>query len=73
MLYIKDRADTISKADMQRAFEASVNNTPTLKHATQIESAVTTDGVIDYYGDETTNTLWAGFALGMRCAERLAK
>lgn len=73
MLYIKDRAGTISKAEMQRMFEKAVSDTPALKATAEIDSAVMTDGVIDYYADEKTNALWAGWALGMRCAERLSK
>lgn len=73
MLYIKDRDGTISKAEMQRMFEQAVRDTPALKATAEIGSAVMTDGVIDYYADEKTNALWAGWALGMRCAERLSK
>lgn len=72
MLDIKDKPGVISKAQMRKCFEAAINNSPALKGNTPL-GAVEVNGEFSHYADEETDTMWLGFALGMRCQERIAK
>lgn len=71
MLTIKNIPGRISVADMRRYFEGAVTNTPALKANTPL-SAMEVNEVFSHYLDPDTDTMWIGFALGMRCAERIA-
>lgn len=70
MLDIKDRPGAISKALIRHYFEGMVANTPSLKANTPL-GTVTVNGEFSHYADGDTDTMWLGFALGMRCAERI--
>lgn len=70
MLDIKDKPGAISKALMRHYFEGAINNTTALKGRTPL-GPVTVNGEFSHYADSGTDTMWLGFALGMRCAERV--
>jgi hypothetical protein len=72
MLDIKDKPGVISKAQMRKCFEDAITNTPALKTNTPL-GAVDLNGEFSHYANGETDTMWLGFALGMRCAERIAK
>lgn len=56
----------ISVEDMRLVFEMVCQNTPRFKNAFDL-TPNKTKGEFDGYKDETTNTFWCGFAIGMRC------
>ena len=70
MLDVADKPGKISKAEMRAYFENGVNNTPALKANTPL-GVVTVNGKFSHYAAPETDTMWLGFALGMRCAERV--
>lgn len=72
MLNIKDRPDCISVAEMRTHFEECITNTAVLKKNTPL-GIVSVNGEFSHYMDPATDTMWLGFALGMRAAERIAK
>lgn len=55
---------------MRLHFEKMVNDTPVLKKNTPI-GIMEINGKFSHYMDPDTDTLWIGFALGMRCSQRL--
>ena len=69
---LKDREGAMPKAGMRKLFEASVRQTPALARHYPLDIAEV-DGVFDHYVNDDTDRLWVGFALGLRCAERLSK
>lgn len=71
MLTIKDKPGRITVAEMRSYFEGAINNTPALKANTPL-SVMEINEQFAYYMDRDTDTMWIGFALGMRCAERIA-
>lgn len=71
MLTIKDRPGCITVAEMRSHFEGAINNTPALKASTPL-GVIEINEQFAYYMDRDTDTMWIGFALGMRCAERVA-
>ncbi len=70
MLDIKDKPGAISKKLMRHYFEGAINNTAALKANTPL-GTVTVNGEFSHYANGDTDTMWIGFALGMRCAERV--
>ena len=70
MIQIKDRPGCITVAEMRSHFETSVNSTPVFKANTPL-GTVEVNGVFSHYADPYTDTMWLGFALGMRAAERV--
>jgi hypothetical protein len=70
-LSIQDREGVMTVADMRALFEASVRNTAALSRHLQL-GIVEKGGVFSHYSHETTDIAWCGFALGLRCAERIA-
>lgn len=68
---IKDKPGCISVAEMRAYFEAAVNNTPSIKANTPLGIVIINDE-FSHYADADTDTMWLGFALGMRASERLA-
>jgi len=72
MLRIKDKPDAISVAAMRGLFEGAINNTPLLAKITPL-GVMDINGEFSHYMNADTDTMWIGFALGMRCYERLAK
>lgn len=70
MLTIKDKPGCITVADMRDYFERAVNDTPSLKANTPL-GVMEINEQFAYYMDRDTDTMWIGFAIGMRCAERI--
>lgn len=56
-------------ANMRRHFEQMVEQTQVLKKNTPM-GIMEINGQFDHYMHADTDTLWIGFALGMRCAQR---
>jgi hypothetical protein len=72
MLDIKDREGCIPKAEMKIRFEQAVASTPVLRDRL-LMGTITVNDEFSHYSDPDTDNIWLGFALGMRCAERLQK
>lgn len=72
MLKITDRPGVITSTTMRALFEESIRQTKVFAKNTPL-GAVTINGVFSHYADSDTDTMWIGFAIGMRCAERLQK
>lgn len=72
ILDIKDGTGKIPVSAMREYFESSINNTPILLAKINLCFS-SRDGVFLHYNDEYTQTMWSGFALGMRAAERIQK
>jgi hypothetical protein len=72
MLNIKDKPGCISAEEMRTHFERTIKSTPAIKSNTPLGGA-TVNGKFSHYMDPDTDTMWLGFALGMRMAERLNK
>lgn len=68
-LKMKDRPGCISVAAMRTRFEQAITGTPKLKESTPL-GVMEINGAFDHYMDADTDTLWIGFALGLRFAER---
>lgn len=68
---IKDAPGKIPVALMRTYFERLVNDTAVFKANTPL-GIMEINGEFSRYMDADTDALWLGFALGMRCAERLA-
>lgn len=64
---IADYEGVIPVARIKEIFEQIVNETPTMRRS--IILAVWQD----QYADPTTQSMFAGFAIGLRCAERFNK
>lgn len=71
MFTIKDKPGTISVSRMNAAFEKVIADTSAFSANTPLD-AVTINGKFSHYMNSDTDTMWLGFALGMRAAERLA-
>ncbi|BDD90912.1 hypothetical protein PanNE5_03520 [Pandoraea sp. NE5] len=70
MLRVKDLPGKITVAEMRRLFEASITSTPMFKDNTPL-GIMQVNGEFSHYMTPDTDTMWLGFALGMRCAERV--
>lgn len=68
---IKDGPGKMPVALMRTYFERLVNDTDVFKANTPL-GIMEVNGEFSHYMDAETDTMWLGFALGMRCAERLA-
>jgi hypothetical protein len=68
-LQMKDRPDCITVAAMRTRFERAINGTPRLKESTPL-GVMEINGEFDHYMSPDTDTMWIGFALGLRFAER---
>jgi hypothetical protein len=68
-LKIKDKPGAISVMQMRAHFECTIEQTPVFK-ALSLE-AVEFKGEFSHYADTHTDEFWKGFAIGMRCAERI--
>ncbi|MDH1472915.1 hypothetical protein N5F13_00270 [Comamonas thiooxydans] len=71
MLQIKDKPGCITVAEMREHFERGISNTPVLKACTPL-GTVEINGKFSHYFTPETDTMWLGFAYGMRMAERVA-
>lgn len=65
------RPGVISVALMRRYFELAMSTTPHFK--TQPLGFVEASGEFCHYSNAYTDAMWMGFAIGMRCHERVAK
>lgn len=72
MLTILDREGCITVAAMRALFERSVKETRVLAQTTPL-GTIEVNGAFSHYMEPDTDTLWIGFAIGMRAAERAAK
>ena len=70
-LNLKDRPGVIAVSEMRRHFERMVADTPHFQNRTPLR-VMEINGQFSHYMDANTDTMWLGFALGMRCAERLS-
>jgi hypothetical protein len=68
MLRIKDRHGFISAKLARHYFERAVRENAFL--ATPLDCAVGADGLVEY-ADPKTHAMWVGWALGMRCQQRI--
>ncbi len=69
---VKDKPGCLSKELMRKYFEGAITQTAVLKATTPL-GTITVNGEFSHYADSNTDTMWLGFALGMRCCERIAK
>ncbi len=69
-LKINDRPGCIPVAQMRHYFEGAITSTPVLKASRPLDAA-TSGGKFQHYVDPGTDSMWTGFALGMRAAERI--
>ena len=67
-----DREGAIPVEAMRSHFEAAIKSTPLLAKNTHL-GVMEINGKFSHYVEPDTDTMWIGFALGMRCAERAAK
>lgn len=72
MFDINDRPGCITKAEMRVLFEKVITSTPAFAGNTPLD-IVTINGEFSHFANAETDTMWLGFALGMRCAERRQK
>lgn len=72
MLSVKDKPSSISVETMRAYFEGLVKDTPAFAKNTPL-GMVTINDRFSHYADHETDALWLGFAMGMRCAERVEK
>lgn len=63
---VRDRPGCISTDEMLKLFERCVRETPSFRENMPL------DRVFGNYADPRTDSMWLGFAVGMRCAERIA-
>lgn len=69
-LKMTDGTGKIPVAEMRGYFELAMKNT---KRFNDIPlGTMEVNGQFHHYMDPDTDTLWIGFAIGMRCAQRLA-
>lgn len=71
MFNIKDKPGCITVDAMRCYFERMVNETPAFATSISLLVSTKTDGSFDHYVDSDTDSIWLGFAMGMRCAERI--
>ena len=68
-LQMKDRPGCITVAAMRTRFEQAINGTPRLKANTPL-GIMEINGSFSHYMDPNTDTMWIGFAIGLRFAAR---
>lgn len=71
-LTMTDGKEKIPVEKMRRLFEASVKNTPALAKQVKLEP-ITSGEQFRGYIDAEADALWLGFALGLRCGQRIHK
>lgn len=72
MLKIIDRPGVMPVETMRALFERAVRQTAVFEKNTPL-GIMEINGAFSCYMNPETDTMWLGFALGMRTAERLAK
>lgn len=70
MLMIVDREGLMPVALMREYFESSVSSVPALAKQLSL-LPVLNKGTFSHYANKTTQQLWIGFTLGIRCHERI--
>ena len=70
MITITDRPGALPVAHMRTLFEQSANSTESFRNRYDL-TTLKYNGEFAGYKSAETNTFWAGFAIGLRCAERL--
>lgn len=71
MLKIIDSPGRRPSEEMRELFEGAVQNNSVLSQNTSL-APMTLNGKFSHYVDPDTDTLWIGFALGMRGSDQLA-
>lgn len=71
VITIKDKTGCITVEEMRHYFEKLIKETAPLAANTPL-GAMVINGKFSHYVTPDTDTMWIGFALGMRAAERLA-
>jgi hypothetical protein len=66
---IKDRPGVTPSAAMRQLFEQSIRQTKVFADNTPL-GTMQVNGEFSHYMDPITDSMWIGFAIGMRCAER---
>lgn len=69
---IVDKEGCFTKKEMRERFEEFVKTTSALSGNTPLGS-LNMNGEFVYYMNKDTDTLWLGFALGMRVAQKLLR
>jgi hypothetical protein len=69
---IRDRSGCIATETMRALFEQCIRDTPSFRQTMPLDH-LPGDGTFGYYVDPQTDSMWLGFAIGMRCAERITK
>lgn len=72
MLRIVDSPGKISQDDIRTAFKEMVRSEPLITHTTPLGTVVINGG-FSHYANSVTDTLYLGFAIGMRRMERMLK
>lgn len=71
-LRIKDGPGKMPVAKMRELFEAAISGTPLLRSSTPL-GTMEVNGEFSHYMNPETDTLWIGFALGLRMGERIVQ
>jgi hypothetical protein len=58
--------------EMRALFEKSITQTEVFARTTSL-APMLVNGQFHHYMDPDTDAMWIGFAIGMRCADRLAR
>lgn len=69
---VKDQPGVMPVSEMKDLFERVVMETPVFASNTPL-GIMEINGQFSHYMHPDTDTMWLGFALGMRCAERINK
>ena len=72
MLTIAEKPGAIPVAQIRECFEQAIRETKALADNTPL-GTMEINGVFSHYMDPDTDTMWLGFALGMRYHERMLK
>lgn len=67
---VVDKPGRKSVDEMREVFEKSIRATPQFRDNTPL-GVINVNGRFSHYADPDTDTMWLGFALGLRAADRL--
>jgi hypothetical protein len=70
MIGIKDKFECTTKAECRKYFEKAISDTPAFREKIPLE-IMEINGEFSHYMHHDTDNMFIGFAIGMRCAERL--
>ncbi len=71
MLRIKENPGSMPVEQMRDYFERAIKNTKVFADSTPL-GIMEINGKFSHYMDPHTDTMWLGFAIGLRCAERMS-